>query len=170
MNSRRHKERLAGKPVKAKFTPYNKLQPSAVLAVRISLSHRHIQTHTHICPLLFLSKSQMAIQDHLQHKQNILKLVRCKLSAVSCTCQHFLQQCWHVHLTLSITVCKYSFTDACSGWTLFLVFDFRLNWPYRSSYPRPCHRASWPAPLIQLPCAPWRLDRWHYGCHRALQP
>ncbi|KAF3853652.1 hypothetical protein F7725_014340 [Dissostichus mawsoni] len=32
MSSRRHKERLAGKPVKAKFTPYNKLQPSAILA------------------------------------------------------------------------------------------------------------------------------------------
>ncbi|XP_067344877.1 zinc finger protein 385B-like isoform X2 [Channa argus] len=37
MNSRRHKERLAGKPVKAKFTPYNKLQPSAVLATKLAL-------------------------------------------------------------------------------------------------------------------------------------
>ncbi|XP_067432564.1 zinc finger protein 385C-like isoform X2 [Thunnus thynnus] len=37
MNSRRHKERLAGKPVKAKFTPYNKLQPSAVLATKVAL-------------------------------------------------------------------------------------------------------------------------------------
>ncbi|XP_026206571.1 zinc finger protein 385B-like isoform X2 [Anabas testudineus] len=36
MNSRRHKERLAGKPVKAKFTPYNKLQPSAVLATKLA--------------------------------------------------------------------------------------------------------------------------------------
>lgn len=42
MNSRRHKERLAGKPVKVKFTPYNKLQPSAVLAVSLC----HEQTHT----------------------------------------------------------------------------------------------------------------------------
>uniref|UniRef100_A0A665TIQ6 C2H2-type domain-containing protein n=1 Tax=Echeneis naucrates TaxID=173247 RepID=A0A665TIQ6_ECHNA len=39
MNSRRHKERLAGKPVKTKFTPYNKIQPSAVLAVRVCHSH-----------------------------------------------------------------------------------------------------------------------------------
>ncbi|XP_039991772.1 zinc finger protein 385C-like isoform X2 [Xiphias gladius] len=37
MNSRRHKERLAGKPVKAKFTPYNKLQPGAVLATKLAL-------------------------------------------------------------------------------------------------------------------------------------
>ncbi|XP_070707721.1 zinc finger protein 385B-like [Pempheris klunzingeri] len=37
MNSRRHKERLAGKPVKVKFTPYNKLQHSAVLATKLAL-------------------------------------------------------------------------------------------------------------------------------------
>ncbi|KAM3592589.1 uncharacterized protein V6R79_021715 [Siganus canaliculatus] len=37
MNSRRHKERLAGKPVKVKFTPYNKLQPGAVLATKLAL-------------------------------------------------------------------------------------------------------------------------------------
>ncbi|XP_044033547.1 zinc finger protein 385B-like isoform X2 [Siniperca chuatsi] len=37
MSSRRHKERLAGKPVKVKFTPYNKLQPSAVLATKLAL-------------------------------------------------------------------------------------------------------------------------------------
>uniref|UniRef100_A0A3B5LEU8 C2H2-type domain-containing protein n=1 Tax=Xiphophorus couchianus TaxID=32473 RepID=A0A3B5LEU8_9TELE len=37
-NSRRHKERLAGKHVKAKFTPYNKLHPNAVLAVRTKLA------------------------------------------------------------------------------------------------------------------------------------
>ncbi|XP_013863076.1 zinc finger protein 385D isoform X2 [Austrofundulus limnaeus] len=36
-NSRRHKERLAGRPVKAKFTPYNKLHPSAVLATKLAL-------------------------------------------------------------------------------------------------------------------------------------
>ncbi|XP_043958463.1 zinc finger protein 385A-like isoform X4 [Gambusia affinis] len=36
-NSRRHKERLAGKPVKAKFTPYNKLHPNAVLATKLAL-------------------------------------------------------------------------------------------------------------------------------------
>uniref|UniRef100_UPI0037E8B474 zinc finger protein 385B-like n=1 Tax=Semicossyphus pulcher TaxID=241346 RepID=UPI0037E8B474 len=37
MNSRRHKERLAGRPVKVKFTPYNKLQPSAILATKLAL-------------------------------------------------------------------------------------------------------------------------------------
>uniref|UniRef100_A0AAV2LD35 C2H2-type domain-containing protein n=1 Tax=Knipowitschia caucasica TaxID=637954 RepID=A0AAV2LD35_KNICA len=37
MNSRRHKERLAGKPVKPKFTPYNKLQPSTLLATKLAL-------------------------------------------------------------------------------------------------------------------------------------
>ncbi|XP_075949074.1 zinc finger protein 385B-like [Anarhichas minor] len=37
MSSRRHKERLAGKPVKAKFTPYNKLQSSAILATKLAL-------------------------------------------------------------------------------------------------------------------------------------
>ncbi|XP_074519517.1 zinc finger protein 385D-like isoform X2 [Halichoeres trimaculatus] len=37
MNSRRHKERLAGKPVKVKFTPYNKLQPGAILATKLAL-------------------------------------------------------------------------------------------------------------------------------------
>ncbi|XP_072312794.1 zinc finger protein 385B-like isoform X2 [Eucyclogobius newberryi] len=37
MNSRRHKERLAGKPVKPKFTPYNKLQPSAILATKLAI-------------------------------------------------------------------------------------------------------------------------------------
>ncbi|XP_037546862.1 zinc finger protein 385D-like [Nematolebias whitei] len=36
-NSRRHKERLAGKPVKAKFTPFNKLHPSAILATKLAL-------------------------------------------------------------------------------------------------------------------------------------
>ncbi|XP_051925374.1 zinc finger protein 385C-like [Hippocampus zosterae] len=39
MNSRRHKEHLAGKPVrvKAKITPYNKLQPSTALATKLAL-------------------------------------------------------------------------------------------------------------------------------------
>ncbi|XP_031698969.1 zinc finger protein 385C-like isoform X1 [Anarrhichthys ocellatus] len=37
MSSRRHKEHLAGKPVKAKFTPYNKLQSSAILATKLAL-------------------------------------------------------------------------------------------------------------------------------------
>ncbi|XP_047233826.1 zinc finger protein 385D-like isoform X2 [Girardinichthys multiradiatus] len=41
INSRRHKERLAGKPVKAKFTPYNKLHPNAVLATKLAL-HKHL--------------------------------------------------------------------------------------------------------------------------------
>ncbi|XP_071375644.1 zinc finger protein 385C-like [Centroberyx affinis] len=37
MSSRRHKERLAGKPVKPKFSPYIKVQPSAVLATKLAL-------------------------------------------------------------------------------------------------------------------------------------
>ncbi|KAF7646028.1 hypothetical protein LDENG_00194940 [Lucifuga dentata] len=37
MNSRRHKERLAGKPIKPKFSPYNKIQTSAVLATKLAL-------------------------------------------------------------------------------------------------------------------------------------
>ncbi|XP_057681995.1 zinc finger protein 385D-like isoform X1 [Corythoichthys intestinalis] len=36
MNSRRHKEHLAGKPVKAKFTPYNKLPSSSALATKLA--------------------------------------------------------------------------------------------------------------------------------------
>ncbi|PKU34906.1 hypothetical protein llap_14792 [Limosa lapponica baueri] len=32
MNSRRHKDRLAGKPPKPKYSPYNKLQKNAALA------------------------------------------------------------------------------------------------------------------------------------------
>lgn len=46
MNSRRHKEHLAGKPVKmkAKITPYNKLQPGTAFAVRIA----------HTCMLYFV--------------------------------------------------------------------------------------------------------------------
>lgn len=35
MNSRRHKDRLAGKPPKPKYSPYNKLQKNAALAVSI---------------------------------------------------------------------------------------------------------------------------------------
>ncbi|TNN03514.1 hypothetical protein fugu_000543 [Takifugu bimaculatus] len=37
MNSRRHKERLAGKPVKVKLAPFNKLQPSAALVTKLAL-------------------------------------------------------------------------------------------------------------------------------------
>ncbi|XP_034049922.1 zinc finger protein 385C-like isoform X2 [Thalassophryne amazonica] len=37
MNSKRHKERLAGKSVKPKFSPYNKIQHSAVLATKLAL-------------------------------------------------------------------------------------------------------------------------------------
>ncbi|XP_045925799.1 zinc finger protein 385B-like isoform X2 [Micropterus dolomieu] len=44
MNSRRHKERLAGKPVKVKFTPYNKVQPSAVLATKLALQKQLSKT------------------------------------------------------------------------------------------------------------------------------
>ncbi|XP_019938770.2 zinc finger protein 385C-like isoform X2 [Paralichthys olivaceus] len=44
MNSRRHKERLAGKPVKTKFSPYNKLQPSAILATKLALQKQLCKT------------------------------------------------------------------------------------------------------------------------------
>uniref|UniRef100_A0A672G2M2 Zinc finger protein 385C n=1 Tax=Salarias fasciatus TaxID=181472 RepID=A0A672G2M2_SALFA len=37
MNSRRHKDRLAGKPPKPKFTPHSKSQPSAGLATKLAL-------------------------------------------------------------------------------------------------------------------------------------
>ncbi|KAM6897344.1 zinc finger protein 385B-like isoform 4-T5 [Xenentodon cancila] len=37
MNSRRHKERLAGRPIRAKFPPYNKLYPNAILATKLAL-------------------------------------------------------------------------------------------------------------------------------------
>uniref|UniRef100_A0A3Q0RMX4 Zinc finger protein 385C n=1 Tax=Amphilophus citrinellus TaxID=61819 RepID=A0A3Q0RMX4_AMPCI len=37
MNSRRHKDRLAGKPPKPKFTPHSKSQPSSSLAVSLSI-------------------------------------------------------------------------------------------------------------------------------------
>ncbi|XP_029934563.1 zinc finger protein 385C-like isoform X2 [Myripristis murdjan] len=37
LSSRRHKERLAGKTVKPKFSPYIKVQPSAVLATKLAL-------------------------------------------------------------------------------------------------------------------------------------
>lgn len=67
MNSRRHKERLAGKPVKAKFTPYNKLQPGAVLAVRIC--------HTHTFYFYPWSLSSAYIH----------KLKKCKRKSVPCT-------------------------------------------------------------------------------------
>ncbi|XP_026216666.1 zinc finger protein 385C isoform X2 [Anabas testudineus] len=37
MNSRRHKDRLAGKPPKPKFTPHTKSQPSSSLATKLAL-------------------------------------------------------------------------------------------------------------------------------------
>ncbi|KAM4624565.1 zinc finger protein 385C-like [Polymixia lowei] len=37
ISSRRHKERLTGKPAKPKFSPYSKVQPSAVLATKLAL-------------------------------------------------------------------------------------------------------------------------------------
>nr|XP_046270352.1 zinc finger protein 385C isoform X2 [Scatophagus argus] len=37
MNSRRHKDRLAGKPPKPKFTPHSKNQPSSSLATKLAL-------------------------------------------------------------------------------------------------------------------------------------
>ncbi|XP_040186291.1 zinc finger protein 385C isoform X1 [Rana temporaria] len=41
MNSRRHKDRLAGKPPKPKYSPFSKLQKSAALATRLAL-HKHL--------------------------------------------------------------------------------------------------------------------------------
>ncbi|XP_056152673.1 zinc finger protein 385C-like [Lampris incognitus] len=37
LNSRRHKERLAGRPIKPKFSPYSKIQPSTILATKLAL-------------------------------------------------------------------------------------------------------------------------------------
>ncbi|XP_064421721.1 zinc finger protein 385C [Latimeria chalumnae] len=45
MNSRRHKDRFAGKPPKPKYSPYNKLQQKAVLAVSYVLSKLALQKH-----------------------------------------------------------------------------------------------------------------------------
>nr|XP_006131000.1 zinc finger protein 385C isoform X2 [Pelodiscus sinensis] len=45
MSSRRHKDRLAGKPPKPKYSPYNKLQKNAVLAVSILKSKLALQKH-----------------------------------------------------------------------------------------------------------------------------
>ncbi|KAE8574711.1 hypothetical protein XENTR_v10003545 [Xenopus tropicalis] len=41
MSSRRHKDRLAGKPPKPKYSPFSKLQKSAALATRLAL-HKHL--------------------------------------------------------------------------------------------------------------------------------
>uniref|UniRef100_A0A8B9PIB3 Zinc finger protein 385C n=1 Tax=Apteryx owenii TaxID=8824 RepID=A0A8B9PIB3_APTOW len=45
MSSRRHKDRLAGKPPKPKYSPYNKLQKNAALAVSILKSKLALQKH-----------------------------------------------------------------------------------------------------------------------------
>lgn len=77
MNSRRHKDRLAGKPPKPKFTPHSKSQPSSSLAVSLSmktqtnntLSHTHTHTQgrqTNIIPIL-LGQICMNMQQH-RHK------------------------------------------------------------------------------------------------------
>lgn len=69
-----------------------------------------------------------------------------------------------------------SLFSSCLSSVLFevnmpLVFGFRrLNWPCRSSYPRPCRQGSWPALSTQLPCAPWHLDPWHCGCRQVPLP
>ncbi|XP_037545197.1 zinc finger protein 385C [Nematolebias whitei] len=70
MNSRRHKDRLAGKPPKPKFTPYSKSQPSsgltnmrwsgyagvAVTAMKKAFTH---------CNLTFSSQTKLALQKQL---------------------------------------------------------------------------------------------------------
>ncbi|XP_053218278.1 zinc finger protein 385C isoform X4 [Podarcis raffonei] len=45
MNSRRHKDRLAGKPAKPKYSPYSKLQKNTALAVSILKSKLALQKH-----------------------------------------------------------------------------------------------------------------------------
>ncbi|XP_077169874.1 zinc finger protein 385C isoform X4 [Paroedura picta] len=45
MSSRRHKDRLAGKPPKPKYSPYSKLQKNAALAVSILKSKLALQKH-----------------------------------------------------------------------------------------------------------------------------
>uniref|UniRef100_A0A8C0ITL7 Zinc finger protein 385C n=1 Tax=Chelonoidis abingdonii TaxID=106734 RepID=A0A8C0ITL7_CHEAB len=45
VGSRRHRDRLAGKPPKPKYSPYNKLQKNAVLAVSILKSKLALQKH-----------------------------------------------------------------------------------------------------------------------------
>ncbi|XP_029768105.1 zinc finger protein 385C isoform X4 [Terrapene carolina triunguis] len=45
VSSRRHRDRLAGKPPKPKYSPYNKLQKNAVLAVSILKSKLALQKH-----------------------------------------------------------------------------------------------------------------------------
>ncbi|NXU59229.1 Z385C protein, partial [Turnix velox] len=44
MNSRRHKDRLAGKPPKPKYSPYNKLQKNAALASKLALQKHLTKT------------------------------------------------------------------------------------------------------------------------------
>uniref|UniRef100_A0A8C6SDY6 Zinc finger protein 385C n=1 Tax=Neogobius melanostomus TaxID=47308 RepID=A0A8C6SDY6_9GOBI len=44
MNSRRHKDRLAGKPPKPKFTPHSKSQPSSSLATKLALQKQLTKT------------------------------------------------------------------------------------------------------------------------------
>ncbi|NXA09228.1 Z385C protein, partial [Sapayoa aenigma] len=44
MSSRRHKDRLAGKPPKPKYSPYNKLQKSAALASKLALQKHLTKT------------------------------------------------------------------------------------------------------------------------------
>ncbi|XP_010722985.1 zinc finger protein 385C isoform X2 [Meleagris gallopavo] len=44
MSSRRHKDRLAGKPPKPKYSPYNKLQKNAALASKLALQKHLTKT------------------------------------------------------------------------------------------------------------------------------
>uniref|UniRef100_H2UTM2 Zinc finger protein 385C n=1 Tax=Takifugu rubripes TaxID=31033 RepID=H2UTM2_TAKRU len=46
MNSRRHKDRLAGKPPKPKFTPHTKSQPSSSLVTKLALQKQLTKTLT----------------------------------------------------------------------------------------------------------------------------
>uniref|UniRef100_H3D2C7 Zinc finger protein 385C n=1 Tax=Tetraodon nigroviridis TaxID=99883 RepID=H3D2C7_TETNG len=46
MNSRRHKDRLAGKPPKPKFTPHSKSQPSSSLVTKLALQKQLTKTLT----------------------------------------------------------------------------------------------------------------------------
>lgn len=130
MNSRRHKERLAGKSLKVKFTPYNKLQPSTALAVRwITNIHTHTPTLLRSC------------EDQPVHKMKWLLIHGIH--------KHFIK---------------------AAPTTTSSVFGYRQNWPCRSTYTRLCQQGSSPPPSMQLPCALWHLDPWHYGCLQAPHP
>ncbi|XP_062331040.1 zinc finger protein 385C-like isoform X2 [Osmerus eperlanus] len=71
MSSRRHKDRLAGKPSKPKFSPYTKSQPNPVLAtLRWSFPFGAVtpamgKLANHCLPNIFSPQTKLALQKHL---------------------------------------------------------------------------------------------------------